>query len=75
METIQQTTDPAIVSGIATKVMLGGAGSTILFGLTANEVAALGGLCVAVIGLLVNCVFQYKRYKLLKDGKLEEKKL
>ena len=59
--------DPSVVSAIATKVMLGAAGSTILFGLTANELAALGGLTVAIIGLIVNIIFRYKTYKLLKE--------
>lgn len=73
MDTIaQHAHDPAVVSGVATKIMLGGAGSTIIFGLTANEVAALGGLAVAVIGLIVNCIFQYKRYKLLKKEEKHE---
>ncbi len=67
------TTDPALISKLATSAMLAASGGTIWFGLTANEVAALGGLCVAIVGLIVNCIFQYKRYRILKDNKLQEK--
>lgn len=32
----------------------GGASSAVLFGLTANEIAAYGGLAIGLIGLLLN---------------------
>lgn len=71
----QHSIDPTVAASVSNKVMLAASGGTIFFGLTANEVAALGGLCVAVLGLLVNIYFRYKTYKLLKDDKAKEKEL
>jgi hypothetical protein len=39
----------------------GGPGTPIYFGLSANELAAFGGLIIAGIGLLVTWYFQRKR--------------
>lgn len=39
----------------------GGSGTAIYFGLSANELAAFGGLIIAGIGLLVTWYFQRKR--------------
>jgi len=66
MDKTIQTTDPAIVSKIASNVTLAASGGTIWFGLTANELAALGGLVIALLGLIVNTYFRYKTYKLAK---------
>lgn len=39
----------------------GGGASAFVFGLTANELAAMGGLLVAVIGLCVQVYYNRKR--------------
>lgn len=50
----------------------GGSSTAIFFGLTANEFAAIGGLVVAVIGLVVNIsvtvYYKRKHYLLAKRG-------
>jgi type IV secretory pathway TrbD component len=58
--------DKDSVAAAATKVTYGGASGAILFGLTANEIAALGGLCIAAVGLVVQIVFKVLGYLELK---------
>lgn len=48
------------VAAKAQAVALTGSGTAVLFGLTANEIAAFGGLAVAVAGLLVNIWFRWQ---------------
>lgn len=55
------------ITGIAGKVTYAGAGSAIFFGMTANEFAAIGGLCIGFIGLIVNIVFKVLAHKELKE--------
>lgn len=55
------------ITSIAGKVTYAGAGSAIFFGMTANEFAAIGGLCLGCIGLIVNIVFKYLAHKELKS--------
>lgn len=43
-----------------------GSGAAVFFGLTANEFAALGGLAIAFIGLLINAWYKHQHYKLAK---------
>ena len=38
----------------------GGSAGAVFFGLTANEMAALGGLLIAAVGLLVSLYFQVR---------------
>ncbi len=49
----------------------GSSGAAILFGLTANELAALGGLTVAVVGMVVNAAvtafYKHKHFMLAKS--------
>jgi hypothetical protein len=49
----------------AAKVTYTGAGSAVFFGLTANEFAALGGLFLALCGLIVNIIFKYIAHRVL----------
>jgi ABC-type proline/glycine betaine transport system permease subunit len=60
-------------SAVASKVTYTGAGGAVIFGLTANEVAALVGASVAVMSLIVNIVFKYLAHQVLvkhsRDGK------
>ena len=48
-----------------------GSGAAVYFGLTANEVAAFGGLIVAVIGLIVTWYYKHQHLQLVKK-KLED---
>lgn len=45
--------DKEAIAAVANKVTYSGAGGAIFFGMTANEFAAIGGLCLALIGLIV----------------------
>jgi hypothetical protein len=50
----------------ATAAQYGGSASAVYFGLTANEIAAFGGLIIAVIGLIVNIWYKHQHLKLAK---------
>jgi hypothetical protein len=55
-----QLAQDAVMAAIGKNMAVGGGGSTVLFwGMGISEVAALGGLVVAVIGLCIQ--FYYKR--------------
>jgi ABC-type proline/glycine betaine transport system permease subunit len=54
------------ITSVAGKVTYAGAGGAIFFGLTANEFAAVGGLCIGVISLVINVVFKYLAHKELQ---------
>jgi len=58
--------DKDAIAAIANKVTYSGAGGAIFFGMTANEFAAIGGLCIAIIGLIVQVTFKLKGYRELK---------
>jgi hypothetical protein len=45
----------------------GGGGTALFFGLTANEFAALGGLVIGLIGLVVNIAFKFAHYQLARE--------
>lgn len=50
----------------ASAATYGGSATAVFFGLTANEFAALGGLVIAVIGLLVNIWFKHQHLQIAK---------
>lgn len=52
---------------VSAKTTYGGAASALIFGLTANELAALGSLLIAFVGLLANIYFMKKRHDLLVE--------
>ena len=56
-----------IASKTASAITYAGSASAVFFGLTANEFAALGGLCVAIAGLLVNIWFKYQHLQIAKE--------
>lgn len=66
MPDIEQAALDNAIATAAGKVTAGGAASAVLFGLTANEIAAYGGLAVAVVGLLVNIIYRHREYRLKK---------
>jgi hypothetical protein len=51
----------------ASAATYGGSATAVFFGLTANEFAALGGLVIAVIGLLVNIWFKHQHLKIARE--------
>ena len=68
--------DKETIAATAAKVSYSGAGGAVIFGLTANEVAALGGLVIAFLGLIVTIIFKWlahvelvKHYKNIEGKK------
>lgn len=59
--------DHSITAKAASAATYGGSATAVFFGLTANEFAALGGLCVAIIGLLANIWFKHQHLKLARE--------
>jgi hypothetical protein len=57
---VKEQTLEATVATVAQKVVYGSAGLSVFGGLTANEIAAFGGLLFAAIGLLVNLYYKRK---------------
>lgn len=50
------------VAPIVAKVSTyGGSAGAVIFGLTANEMAAIGGLIIAVLGLIASLFFQIRK--------------
>jgi hypothetical protein len=58
----------AVITKTANAAQYGGSGAAVYFGLSANEIAAFGGLLIAVIGLLINIWFKHQHLKLAKSG-------
>jgi hypothetical protein len=52
--------DESIAAG-AQKVVYGGGSAAFIGGLTANEIAAFGGLLVAIVGVIVQIYYNRKR--------------
>lgn len=55
------------IADAGSKVTYAGGGTAFLFGMTANEVAAIGGLIIAVIGLIINGIFKWLGHRALLD--------
>jgi hypothetical protein len=68
---MRQEATEATIAAVANKVSVSGGAAAVWGGMTANEIAAFGGLLIAVIGLLVQ--IYYKR-KADKRGELLLKK-
>ena len=62
-------TDVTKAASVAT---YSGSATAVFFGLTANEFAALGGLAIAVIGLLVNIWFKMQHLKIARKQAEDE---
>lgn len=66
----------AITTKAASAATYGGSGAAVVFGLTANEFAAFGGLAIALIGLFVNIYFKHQHLKLAREkAKSDEQEL
>lgn len=55
------------ITKAATTAQYGGSASAVYFGLTANEIAAFGGLIIAIIGLAVNIWYKHQHLKIAKE--------
>ncbi|AMG88533.1 HP1 family phage holin [Bordetella bronchiseptica] len=55
-----------IVDKVAANVTYVGSGWAVIFGLSANEFAALVGAAVAVVGLLVNLWFKWQHLRIAR---------
>lgn len=67
MPDIEQAALDGAIATAASKVTVGGAAGAVIFGLTANEIAAYGGLAVAIVGMVVNVIYRRREYKLKKE--------
>lgn len=50
--------DKETIAATAGKLSYVGSGGAVFFGMTANEFAAIGGLCIGIVGLIINVVFK-----------------
>ena len=58
---------------IASAATYGGSSAAVIFGLTANEFAAISGVVIAICGLLVNIYFKHQHLKIAqKNAKPDE---
>ncbi len=57
----------AVVVKAAHAATYSGSAGAVYFGLTANEVAAFGGLAIAVVGLIVSWYYKAQALKVLKE--------
>lgn len=64
----------AAIAGVAQKVAVSGGTVAVFGGLTANEIAAIGGLLVALVGLCVQVYYKRKedrRNQRLHDARMQ----
>lgn len=59
-------TNEAITAKAASAATYGGSGAAVIFGLTANEFAAISGVVIALVGLLVNIYFKHQHLKIAR---------
>ena len=66
-------TNEAVSTKIASAATYGGSSAAIIFGLTANEFAAISGVVIAICGLIVNIYFKHQHLKIAqKNAKPDE---
>ena len=58
--------DKETIAATAGKMSYIGSGGAVFFGMTANEFAAIGGLCIGVVGLIINVIFKVLNHLELK---------
>ncbi|MRR49374.1 MAG: hypothetical protein EG825_00425 [Rhodocyclaceae bacterium] len=61
-------TKEALLDRATSVATYGGSGTALIAGLTANDVAAIGGLAIALVALLVNVWFKHQHLKLARDA-------
>jgi len=70
-QTAVETAAAATAAKVAQTATYAGSASAVFFGLTANELAAVGGLIIGAIGLIANTVitvyFKYRHLKLAQQ--------
>lgn len=54
----------AVMTKTATVAVYGGSAGAIFGGLSANDVAAIGGIVIGIAGLLISWYYKYKHYQL-----------
>lgn len=59
-------TNEALTTKAATAATYGGSSAAVIFGLTANEFAAISGVVIAICGLLVNIYFKHQHLKIAR---------
>jgi len=57
-----------VVTKISSTATYSGSTAAVYFGLTANEIAAFGGLTVAIIGLVVTWYYKHQSLKILRKS-------
>lgn len=60
-------TSETVITKVASTATYAGSSAAMYFGLTANEIAAFGGLAVAIIGLLVTWYYKHQALQVLKE--------
>lgn len=66
-------TNEAVSTKIASAATYGGSSAAVIFGLTANEFAAISGVVIAVCGLLVNIYYKHQHLKIAqKNARADE---
>lgn len=74
-----QTANDQIVATAAKTATYGGGSAAVFFGLSANEIAALIGAAVAIVGLGVQWYYRHQEFQMRKrayewDGETERRK-
>jgi hypothetical protein len=64
--------DPSSVASVSSKLTLAASGGAVFFGLTANEIAALGGLLIAFLSFLVSIWFKWQHLKAVREVVLKK---
>lgn len=65
---MQDHASDLFAAAVGQKMAVGGGGAALIFGLAASDLAAIGGLVVAVIGVAIQ--FYYKRRADRRDAEL-----
>ena len=66
-------TNEAVSTKIASAATYGGSSAAVIFGLTANEFAAVSGVVIALCGLLVNIYFKHQHLKIARASAKADK--
>lgn len=61
-------TNEAVSTKIASAATYGGSSAAVIFGLTANEFAAISGVVIAICGLIVNIYFKHQHLKIAQKN-------